>query len=176
VIAIGVTLLVGLVLGAAAVIEIDRRRARALSHRAPVRRIAFPFTGEGPSQPALDAALRLARAEGATLMPVYLALVPMRLPADMPLPAEADQALALLEAVEQRALRAHVQVDSRIERGRTLRHAMRELMEHESFERMVVAAGTDDAGDGFSAEDVAWLVQHARGELIALRPTQPIGP
>jgi hypothetical protein len=177
VIAAVVALLVGAALGTVAALEIERRRrGRALSRRSPVGRIAFPFTGEGLSEPALVAALRLARAEGATLMPVYLALVPLRLPADVPLPAEAEQALPLLEAVEQRALRAHVPVDSRIERGRTVRHALRELMAHERFERMVVAAGADGRSDGFSAEDVAWLVEHAPGELIALRPAQPPSP
>jgi hypothetical protein len=172
-----VALLVGVALGTGVALAIERRRrGRALSRRAPVHRIAFPFTGEGLSEPALVAALRLARAEGATLMPVYLALVPMRLSADVPLPREAEQALPLLEAVEQRALRAHVPVDSRIERGRTVRHALRELMEHERFERMVVAAGADGRSEGFSAEDVAWLVEHAPGELIALRPAQPPTP
>jgi hypothetical protein len=177
VIAAVVALLVGLALGALAALEFERRRrGRALSRRAPVHRIAFPFTGEGLSEPALVAALRLARAEGATLMPVYLALVPLRLSVEVPLPVEAAQALPLLEAIEQRALRAHVPVDSRIERGRTVRHAMREMMEHEHFERMVVAAGANGLGDGFSAEDVAWLVEHAPGELIALRPAQPTTP
>jgi hypothetical protein len=172
-----VALLAGAALGLGAALGIERRRrGHALSRRASVHRIAFPFTGEGLSEPALVAALRLARAEGATLMPVYLALVPMRLPADVPLPTVAAQALPLLEAVEQRALRAHVPVDSRIERGRTVRHALRELMEHERFERMVVAAGADGRGEGFSSEDVAWLVEHAPGELIALRPAQPIEP
>jgi hypothetical protein len=172
-----VALLAGLGLGTLAALGIERRRrGRALHRRAPVHRIAFPFTGEGLSEPALVAALRLARAEGATLMPVYLALVPMRLSAEVPLPAEAAQALPLLEAIEQRALRAHVPVDSRIERGRTVRHALRELMEHERFERMVLAAGADGRGEGFSAEDVAWLVEHAPGELIALRPAQPESP
>jgi nucleotide-binding universal stress UspA family protein len=172
-----VTLVVGLTLGTLAALEIERRRrGRALSRGAPVHRIAFPFTGEGLSEQALVAALRLARAEDATLMPVYLALVPMRLPVEVPLPREAAQATALLEAIEQRALRAQVPVDSRIERGRTVRHAMREMMEHEHFERMVVAAGANGLGDGFSAEDVAWLVQHAPGELIALRPAQPTSP
>ncbi len=169
-------LLVGLALGAGLALALERRgRGRALSRRSPVRRIAFPFTGERLSEQALVAALRLARAEGATLMPVYLALVPMRLPSDVPLPAEASVALPLLEVVEQRATRAQVPVDSRIERGRTVRHALRELMAHERFERMVVAAGADglNAGEGFSAEDVAWLVEHAPGELIALRPAQP---
>ncbi len=146
------------------------RRSRALHGRAAVRRIAFPFTGATLSEPALLAALRLARAEHATLIPIYLALVPRRLPVEVPLPAECAVALPLLEAVEQRAKAAEVPVDSRIERGRTVRHALRLLMAHEHFERMVVAAGVDGFSEGFTPEDVAWLLAHAPGELIVLRP------
>lgn len=171
--------LLGVALGAGGALWFERRRrARTLVRGEAVRRIAFPFTGQALSEPALVAALRLARAEGATLMPVYLALVPMRLAADVPLPSECDVAFPLLEAIEQRASRAEVPVDSRIERGRTLRHALRELIAHERFERMVVAAEASrldgaGAGGGFAPEDVAWLFEHAPGELIALRPAQP---
>jgi hypothetical protein len=160
-----------LILGGAGGVGVERRRARRSLRRARrVRRIAFPFAGESLSEPALVAALRIAHAEGATLVPVYLALVPRRLAVDVPLPGESTVALALLEAVEQRATRAGVSVDSRIERGRTLRHGLRELVAHEHYERMVVAAGADGYGDGFSPEDIAWLLAHAPGELVVLRP------
>ncbi len=149
-----------------------RRRNRALRGRTRVRRVAFPFTGEGLSEPALAAALRLARVEGATLMPVYLALVPMRLSVDVPLRSECDVALPMLEAIEQRAARAEVPVDSRIERGRTVRHALRELIAHESFERIVVAAGADSSGEGFTPEAVAWLLTNVPGEVIVLRSAE----
>jgi hypothetical protein len=153
-----------------------RRRAGALHSRERVRRIAFPFTGETLSEPALLAALRLAHAEHATLIPIYLALVPRRLPVEVPLPAECTMALPLLEAVEQRATRAEVPVDSRIERGRTVRHALRQLMAHERYERMVVAAAADGFSEGFTPEDVAWLLAHAPGELIVLRPAEAFKP
>lgn len=146
------------------------RRRRALHSGERVRRIAFPFTGEGLSEPALAAALRLARAEQATLMPVYLALVPMRLAVQVPLRDESELALGLLEAIEQRAARARVPVDARIERGRTIRHALRELIAHERFERMVVAAGTGRTDEGFAPEDVAWMLARVPAELIVLRP------
>jgi len=169
----GALVAVAFLAGLAAALALERwRRDRALRRRERVRRIAFPFTGEGLSEPALAAALRLARAEGATLMPVYLALVPLRLAVDVPLPVEADVALTLLEAIEQRAARAEVPVDARIERGRTLRHALRRLIAQERFERMVVAAGTGGAQDGFTPEDVAWLLAHVPAELIVLRPVR----
>lgn len=147
-----------------------RRRNRALRGRTQVRRIAFPFTGDGLSEPTLAAALRLARAEGATLMPVYLALVPLRLSVEVPLRSECDLALPMLETIERRAARAEVPVDSRIERGRTVRHALRELIAHERFDRMVVAAGADSSGEGFTPEAVAWLLANVPGEVIVLRP------
>jgi hypothetical protein len=170
-----ILIVIALAVGFAVALGLQRwRRGRALGGRGRVRRIAFPFTGEGLSERALAAALRLAHVEGATLMPVYLALVPLRLAVDVPLQSECELALALLEAIEQRAARAEVAVDSRIERGRTVRHALRELIAHERFERMVVAAGSDSSGEGFSPEDVAWLLAHVPGELIALRPAAAV--
>ncbi len=174
----GIAIVAALAAGFAGALILERwRRARALNGRERVRRIAFPFTGEGPSEPALAAALRIARAEGATLLPAYLALVPLRLAVEVPLQAECDVAFRLLEAIEQRAARAGVPVDARIERGRTVRHALRELIAHERFERMVVAAGSGalgagGAGESFTPEDVAWLLEHVPGELIALRPAR----
>jgi hypothetical protein len=166
-----VLVVVALAAGFAAALRLERwRRSRALNGRERVRRIAFPFTGEGPSEPALAAALRLARAEDATLLPVYLALVPLRVAVEVPLQAECDVAFRLLEAIEQRAARAGVPVDARIERGRTVRHALRELIAHERFDRMVVAAAAGAAGEGFTPDDVAWLLASVPGELIALRP------
>jgi hypothetical protein len=166
-----VLVVVALALGYAAAMVFERwRRDRALRGRSRVRRIAFPFTGDGLSEPALAAALRLARVEGATLMPVYLALVPLRLSVEVPLRSECDLALPMLETIERRAARAEVPVDSRIERGRTVRHALRELIAHERFERMVVAAGADSSGEGFTPEAVAWLLTNVPGEVIVLRP------
>ena len=135
------------------------------------RRILFPFDGEALSEAALDSALRIARAEGATLVPAYLACVPMKLPLSTSLPYACDAALPLLEAIEQRATAAGVPVDGRIERGRTNRHAVRELMEHERFDRLVVAAETAST-DGFSAADVAWLLENVPGEIVILRPVR----
>ncbi len=165
-----VLIVVALAAGFGAAVALERwRRERALRSGERVRRIAFPFTGEGLSEPALAAALRLARAEGATLMPVYLALVPLRLSVDVPLRSECDVALPMLEAIERRATRAEVPVDARIERGRTVRHALRELSAHERFDRIVVAAGADSSGEGFTPEAVAWLLSNVPGEVIVLR-------
>lgn len=168
-----VSILIALAAGAAAALGFEHwRRRRALRGPERVRRIAFPFTGERLSEQALAAALRLARAENATLMPVYLALVPLRLSVDVPLQSECDVALPMLETIERRAARAEVPVDSRIERGRTVRHALRELSVHERFDRIVVAAGADSSDEGFTPEAVAWLLANVPGEVIVMRAAE----
>ena len=133
------------------------------------RRILFPFVGDALSERALDAALRLARAQSATLVPAFLAEVPRNLPLATRLPRQSDAAIPCLDAVEQRATSLGIPVDSRIERGRTFRHAMRELMEHEQFDQIVVAAA-GNGSDGLSPADVAWLLARAPGEIVVLRP------
>jgi len=150
-------------------VALDAVRARRRRSPAGSSRILFPFIGGALSQPVLDATLRLARAEGATLVPAYLARVPMHLPLAAPLPRQCNEAMPLLEAIEHRASREGVAVDARIERGRTYRHALRELLQHEQQDRVVIAA--DTAGtDGFDAADIAWLLDHAGGEILVLRP------
>jgi hypothetical protein len=133
------------------------------------KRILFPFLGTTVSRTTLDSALRLARAESATLVPAYLASVPLRLTLEAPLPSECEVAMPLLETIERRAKRLEVPVDPRIERGRTPRHALAQLLEHERYDRVVVAAKTPSS-EGFGPEDVAWLLEHATGELVVLRP------
>lgn len=153
-------------------------RGRRAQREAPVpgpRRVLFPFLGRSLSRPALEAALRLARAEGATLVPVYLAEVPRHLPLDVALPRQSGVALALLESVEQRANRCGVPVDSRIERGRDSRHALREMLAHERYDRIVLAAETASGGDGFSPDETAWLLANAPGEIVVLRPDRVNG-
>jgi hypothetical protein len=131
-------------------------------------RIVFPVTSDGLSSRALDAALRLTRAESGVLVPVFLARVPLRLPLETPLPRQSSVALPMLEAIEQRAAKFGVPVDARIERGRTYRHALRHTIEHESYDRLVIAASGHDQ-PGFDAEDVAWLIDGAPGEVLIVR-------
>jgi hypothetical protein len=95
--------------------------------------------------------------------------VPMAMPLEAPIPRTCDKAFDLQEAIEQRAAHKGVPVDGRIGRGRTVRHALRQLLAAERYDRIVVAAGTART-DGLSAEDVAWLLEHAPGELVVLRP------
>jgi nucleotide-binding universal stress UspA family protein len=134
-----------------------------------VHHILLPFTGTEISRRAVDAALRLARAEDATLMPAYLAAVPKSLPLECPIPAEASQAMAMLEAIEQRAGSKGVPVDARIERGRTYRHALARLLSEEDFDRVVVSAGATGT-HGLSGDDLVWLLERAPAEVMILRP------
>jgi hypothetical protein len=132
------------------------------------KRILFPFVGDKVSKSALDAALRISRAESATLVPAYIATVPLQLNIDVPTPGACDVAMPLLEVIEHRASRLGVPVDARIETGRTPRHAVRRLVEHEKFDRIVIPASESRAG--FSAEDIAWLLDNVEGEMLVLRP------
>ncbi|HEY6396194.1 MAG TPA: universal stress protein [Solirubrobacteraceae bacterium] len=152
-----------------------RRSATVSATRA--RRILFPFMANALSSRALDAALRLSSAEEATLVPVFLAQVPLNVPLETPLPRQCAIALPLQEAIEQRATRAGVPVDSRIETGRDYRHALRRSIASERYDRIVVAAAAN-GGPGFSAADVAWLLEHARGEIVILRAAsdEPLTP
>src|SRR5215210_534471 len=157
----------GLLLFGALYLRDLRRRARTL--RTSPRRILFPFVGRALSRRALDAALRLALSDGATLVPVFLARVPMHMPLDSPLPRQCTEGMPLLETIEQRAVGLGVPVDTRIERGRTSRHALREAIAHERYDRVVVAAASRRS-EGFHGEDIAWLLDHAPGEVVIIRP------
>lgn len=164
---VGLALLFGLLGGY--LIAAARRRGKRSERPQQVHQILLPFTGTEISRRALDAALRLARAEGATLMPAYLATVPKQLPLDCAIPAEAAKAMPMLEAIEQRATGQGVPVDARIERGRSYRHALKRMLGQEGFDRVVVSATATGAA-GFSGDDLVWLLDKAPAEVLILRP------
>lgn len=159
--------LAGLAVGVAITLVVRRRGAPA--EPATNGRILFPYVGSQLSISALDAALRISRVENATLVPAYLAPVPMSMPLSAPIPRVCDRAFELQEAIELRAAAAGVPVDGRIERGRTPVHALRQLLVQERYDRIVVAAGTANT-DGLRGDEVAWLLEHAPGEVAVLRP------
>src|SRR5205085_7298661 len=96
---------------------------------------------------------------------------------DAPLPTQAALCLPLQEAIEQRAAAFGIPVDARIERGRTYRHALSKAIKQERFDRIVIAAAANGQ-PGFGADDVAWLLDNAPGEIVVLRPSaeEQIGP
>lgn len=141
----------------------------AKAGHAAVRRILLPFTGEAISRRAFEAAVRLAKAEDATIMPAYLARVSRTMPIDSPLPVQCGGAMVVLEAIEQNAATAGVAVDSRIARGRTYRDALRRLLDAEQFDRVIVSA-SDSPRTGLSGDDLQWLLERAPAEIMILRP------
>jgi nucleotide-binding universal stress UspA family protein len=161
------------VAAAAVVAALLRRRQPAAAETVTLpegaKRILFPYGRGGPTPQALDVALRLAHAESGTLVPVFLARVPLQLPLDAPLPRTAKIVVPLQESIEQRAASAAVPVDQRIERGRSYRHALRQMVDHERFDRIVVAARKNGGNRGFDADDIAWLLRNAPGEILVLR-------
>lgn len=137
------------------------------------RRILVPFVGElDPT--VLAAAIRIAKAENAVLVPAYLLIVPLGLPEESPLKGEVEVALPLLEAVEHAALKEGVPVDARVEKGRSLTHALQRLWEVETFDRVVAPAPTTSPV-GFTPKDLIWILANAPAETVILRPAAPNG-
>ena len=147
-------------------------------HRKPepgAARILVPFTGGGLDPTVLSAAVRIARAENATLVPAYLIVIPMELPASSPMEQQVAIAMPLLEAVEHKALREGVAVDARVESGRTPIHALQRLWSTEHFDRIIVPAPIG-RHPGFTPKDLAWMLTHAPSETLILRPDPAAAP
>jgi nucleotide-binding universal stress UspA family protein len=144
---------------------------KAVARREGQPRLLVPFTAGRLDPTVLDAALRIAHAQGAVLVPAYLLLVPLEYDLEAPVQhEELERAMPILEAVELAARRAGVPVDARIERGRTPIDALERLWEAESFERTVIPAPRRGQ-PGFSAKDLVWMLTNAPGETIILRPS-----
>jgi hypothetical protein len=160
----------------AAALVLGRRRITPAKIQRSSAKILFPFVAAELSERALQAAIRLALAENATVVPAYLVSVPLARDLDAPFPRTCDEAFSLFEAIEQRAARAGVAVDSRIARGRNVRHALRELIAEVPAQRIVVAAAGGGKRDGFSVDDIAWLLRNAPHEVVVLRPDPALRP
>ncbi len=154
---------VGLALVAAGALVVLRSLRRRPAHAHGARRILVPFPGVlDPT--VLAAAIRIARAEEAVLVAAYLLVVPLQYAEDSAQKDKVAVALPLLEAVELEALKVGVPVDARIEKGRSLTHALRRLWEVEHFDRIVAPA------TGFDAKELAFILTHAPAETLVLRP------
>lgn len=158
------------VLGGALVLRSRPPRQLRLPHDA--RRILLPFTGGSLDSTVLDAAIRIARADDAVLVPAYLLLVPLQYAEDSPLHQQVAVAMPLLEAVENAVVRCGVPVDARIERGRTPTQALRRLWAVERFDRIVAPAPTRNGlfDGGFSPKDLTWILTNAPTETLVLKP------
>lgn len=143
-------------------------RSRPEAHEGRPR-LLVPFAGGELDPSVLEAALRIARAQRAVLVPAYLLVAPLEFPPDAPLQEQVDVAMPLLEAVELRALKAGVPVDARIEWGRTPIHALQRLWDIEAFDQIVVPAPTPGQR-GFSPKELGWMLTRAPAEILVLRP------
>lgn len=133
------------------------------------RRLLVPFTHGELDPTVLAAAIRIARAEDATLVPAYLLVLPLEFAESCPMKHEVEVAMPLLEAVEHAALREGVRVDARVETGRSPTHALSKLWQAEHFDRTIVPAPIG-RGAGFQPKDLAWILGHAPMETLILRP------
>jgi hypothetical protein len=158
----------GLVRVALAPVHLYRRLRRR--RRSPGSRRVLVAFARGHLEPTvLDAAIRIARAEEATLVPAYLIVIPMRFTLDAPMSDEVAMAIPLLEAVEHAASRAGVPVDARVESGRTPIHALERLWDVEHFDRVVIPAPAGRE-PGFTPKELLWMLTHAPSETLILRP------
>lgn len=133
-------------------------------------RLLVPFSGSSLDPQVLEAALRIARSQDQVLVPAYLLVVPLEFSLEAPVQHdELARAMPILEAVELAARRAGLHADARIERGRTTVDALRRLWEVEDFDRVVVPAPAP-GGAGFTTKDISWMLDHAPGEVLVLRP------
>jgi len=133
-----------------------------------VRSILLPFTGQAISRRSLEAAVRLAKAENAVVMPAFLATVPMNLPLETALPVQCASGMPLLEALEQRLVAQGISVDSRVGRGRSARDALRKLLDEEHFDRIIVSADEDPRA-GLGYDDLRWMLERVPAEILILR-------
>jgi nucleotide-binding universal stress UspA family protein len=145
------------------------RTRRGTAATGGTRRILLPFTGTSISRRSLEAAVRLARAEDATIMPTFLAQVSRQLPLDAPVPNQCLRSMPLLEAIEQRAIAQGVSVDSRVGRGRSYRDALSRVIEQEPVDRIIISA-THNPRTGLTESDLRWLLQRVPAEILIVRP------
>jgi nucleotide-binding universal stress UspA family protein len=147
-----------------------RSRNKPVPRREGQPRLLVPFIARQLDSDVLDAALRIASAESAVLVPAYLLVVPLEFSLDAPVQHdELERAMPILEAVELAARRAGVPVDARIERGRTPVDALQRLWDAETFDRVVVPAPAP-GHPGFSPKDLAWMLTKSPTEMLILRP------
>ncbi len=154
-----------ILLGLALAREVFRRRREDDSGET----LLFPFDRSTFSESALERSIRIARSAGATLLPAYLAVVPLKVSLDASLPKHAERAIPLLDRIEIAASREGVRVDSSIESGRSLRHALSRIIDERHPDQAIVAASSGDQG-GFSPEDIAWFLDRVDCGVVVLKP------
>ena len=105
----------------------------------------------------LDAAIRIARAEEATLVAAYLLVVPLQYPEDSPRRDQVAVAVPLLEAVEHAALRAACRSTRGSRKAARLTTRLASVGGR-GFERIVAPAPS-----GFTPKELAWILDQRPG-------------
>ncbi|MHB0977027.1 MAG: universal stress protein [Candidatus Aquicultorales bacterium] len=134
-------------------------------------RILVPFTGDKIPEDALEVAANLARAREASLVLFYIAIVPVTLNIEAELTREVEKGFTALEESERLAVKSGVPTEIRLERERTLRRGIIDILERESFESVVVEM--PKAGPGLKLErqieDIGYLFQRVQEEVVIVR-------
>lgn len=134
-------------------------------------RILLPFTGEKVPERALEVAADLARFRDATLVLFYVAIVPVTLNIEAELTREVERGFTALEEAERLARKAEVRTEIRLERERTARRGIIEMLKREPFDSVVIEM--EPAGPGLKLErqieDMTYLFQRIKEEIIIVR-------
>ena len=110
------------------------RRRRPAEARPDAPRLLVPFSGGRLDPAVLEAALRIARADGAVFVPAYLIMVPlMRSRSTRRWAARSRWRCPCSRRSSCTPSSEGVPVDARLERGRSLRDALRRLWEVEQL-------------------------------------------
>ena len=167
---VGLALLLGL--GGGYLIARSRLRGQRSERPEAVHQILLPFTGTEISRRAVDAALRLARAEDATLMPAYLAAVPKQPAAGVRDPERGGEGDA--DAGGDRTARHRPgRAGRRPDRARPLLPPRARAPARAARPSTASSSRRPPTGAaGFSGDDLVWLLREGpgRGADPAARP------
>lgn len=134
-------------------------------------RILLPFTGERVPERALEVAADLARFREATLVLFYVAIVPVTLNIEAELTREVERGFSALEEAERMVKKVDVHTEIRLERERTARRGIIEMLKREPFDSVVIEM--EPAGPGLKLEkqieDITYLFQRIKQEIIIVR-------
>ena len=163
---------------AASLLGIARRLLAAAARppglpRPPAARAPDPAAVHRPGDlAALRSRRRCAwpRPRTRSIMPAFLARVPMNLPLDAALPVQCARGMPLLEAIEQRASSQGV-AGRLARRAAGARPAMRcANCSSRSTSTASSSPPTKTPGPGLSYDDLRWLLERVPAEILILRP------
>lgn len=171
-----ILLIVGVLIGFVVAYLINLGKSKsAAALPAPTRatggRILLPFTGEKAPGRALEVAMSMARARDAQLVLLYVAIVPVTLNIEAELTREVEKGFSALEVAEREARTMGIESEIRLERERTFRKGIIDMLEREPFDVIVVEM--EAAGPSLKLERqieiVSYLFQRVETEIVIVR-------